>query len=153
MILLISRFFIGILLGAGAILPGISSGVICVILGIYDKLINSITNLLKDFKKNFNYLLPLVLGGVIGVFLIGNILQSFLIKFPMQTKFCFIGLILGSIPALLKKVNSEHIYRAKYLLFALIAFIIGCVLVFIENKIDINYSSTISIPYLILSGL
>lgn len=152
MILLISRFFIGILLGAGAILPGISSGVICVILGIYDKLINSITNLLKDFKKNFNYLLPLVLGGVIGVFLIGNILQSFLIKFPMQTKFCFIGLILGSIPALLKKVNSEHIYRAKYLLFALIAFIIGCVLVFIENKIDINYSSTISIPYLILSG-
>ena len=27
----------GILIGSGAILPGISSGVICVILGIYDK--------------------------------------------------------------------------------------------------------------------
>ena len=47
----ITNFFIGILLGTGAILPGISSGVICVILGMYDKLVESIFNLFKDFKK------------------------------------------------------------------------------------------------------
>ena len=149
---MITRFFIGILLGSGAILPGISSGVICVILGMYDKIINSVTNLLKDFKTNFNYLFPLVMGGVIGVFLIGNILQTFLTTFPMQTKFCFIGLILGSIPVLFKKINSEHVFKARYLLFALIAFIIGCILVVIEDKLNINFNSTISIPYLILSG-
>ena len=34
----IKDFIIGILLGSGAILPGISSGVLCVIFGIYDKL-------------------------------------------------------------------------------------------------------------------
>ena len=51
-LILITRFFIGILLGAGAILPGISSGVICVILGIYDKIIDSITQLFKNFKSN-----------------------------------------------------------------------------------------------------
>ena len=32
----IKNFFIGILLGAGAILPGVSSGVLCVIFGMYD---------------------------------------------------------------------------------------------------------------------
>ena len=37
------NFFKGILIGAGAILPGISSGVLCVIFGIYDKLIYSIS--------------------------------------------------------------------------------------------------------------
>ena len=35
----IQNFLIGILLGAGAILPGVSSGVLCVIFGLYDKLI------------------------------------------------------------------------------------------------------------------
>ena len=49
----IKDFIIGILLGSGAILPGISSGVLCVIFGIYDKLINSILGLFKNFKKNF----------------------------------------------------------------------------------------------------
>ena len=150
---MITRFFIGILLGSGAILPGISSGVICVILGIYDKLINSITGLFKDFKKNFLYLFPLALGGIVGVFLVGNILKMLFIKYPLQTNFCFIGLILGCIPCIIKKVNSEHHFKLRYLFFTLISFIIGYVLVIIENHLTINYSDNlISTPYLILSG-
>lgn len=90
---MLTRFLVGILLGSSAILPGISSGVICVILGIYDTLINSITNLFKDFKKNFFYLLPYGIGGIIGVFLLGNILELLLLNYPKQTSYCFIGLI------------------------------------------------------------
>lgn len=153
MIYLITRFFTGILLGAGAILPGISSGVICVILGIYDKLINSITNIFKDFKTNFYYLLPFIIGGLIGVFLLGNILQTLLSIYPMQTQFCFIGLILGSIPSLIKEVNSNHTFKFKYLVFTLISFIIGFILVTIENKLSLITSNHVSTSYLILSGL
>jgi len=40
------HFFIevikGIFIGAGAILPGISSGVLCVAFGIYEKLVDSV---------------------------------------------------------------------------------------------------------------
>lgn len=150
---MIIRFFTGILLGAGAILPGISSGVICVILGIYDKLINSITNIFKDFKTNFYYLLPFIIGGLIGVFLLGNILQTLLNIYPMQTQFCFIGLILGSIPSLIKEVNSNHTFKFKYLVFTLISFIIGFILVTIENKLSLITSNHVSTSYLILSGL
>mgnify|MGYP003522059912 CR=1 FL=1 len=42
----------GILIGAGAIIPGISSGVLCVIFGIYETLLNSILNFFKDWKNN-----------------------------------------------------------------------------------------------------
>ena len=55
-------FFIGILIGTGAILPGISSGVLCVIFGIYDKLVSSIVHFFSDVKKNFKFLFPIGLG-------------------------------------------------------------------------------------------
>ena len=32
----------GVAIGSGAILPGISSGVLCVVFGIYEKLLDSI---------------------------------------------------------------------------------------------------------------
>lgn len=146
-------FFIGILLGAGAILPGVSSGVICVILGMYDKLIDAIFNLFKNFKKNFLYLLPIGLGGIIGVFLFGNILKTLFSTFPAQTSFCFIGLILGSIPLLVKKVNSEHTFKLRYVLFTVISFILGCFLVFLEDKLHLsNNISNFSFLFLVMSG-
>ena len=45
----------GIAIGAGAILPGISSGVLCVIFGIYEKLLDSILNFLKILKIIQNF--------------------------------------------------------------------------------------------------
>ena len=150
----IKDFLIGILLGAGAILPGISSGVLCVIFGMYDKLINSIFGLFKNFKQNFLYLFPIALGGIIGIFSVGNILKTLFNTYPIQTSFCFIGLILGSIPILIKKVNSEHNFKLRYLFFAIIAFIIGYFLVIIENKLNANNSITnFSYFYLFFSGI
>ena len=55
-------FFKGILIGAGAILPGISSGVICMVCGLYEKLINSILNFFKNIKENTKFLLPIISG-------------------------------------------------------------------------------------------
>lgn len=55
-------FFKGIAIGAGGILPGISSGVICVIFGIYESLLNCVLNFFKNIKQNFKFLFPIVLG-------------------------------------------------------------------------------------------
>ena len=67
-------FLQGILIGAGAILPGISSGVLCVIFGIYENLLNCVLNFFKNIKENFKYLFPIGLGSLIGIVLFGNIL-------------------------------------------------------------------------------
>ena len=58
-----SNFIKGTFIGAGAILPGISSGVLCIIFGIYEKLIDSILGFFKDIKKNLKFLIPIALGG------------------------------------------------------------------------------------------
>lgn len=47
----LNLFLIGILIGTAMIIPGVSGGVLAVIFGVYDKIINSLTNLFKDFKK------------------------------------------------------------------------------------------------------
>ena len=58
------NFIKGILIGIGAILPGISSGVICIVLGLYEKLLDTILNFFKDIKNNIKFLLPIILGGL-----------------------------------------------------------------------------------------
>lgn len=145
----------GILIGSGAILPGISSGVFCVIFGIYEKLVDSILNLRKDFKKNFLFLLPIVLGGITGVFLVGKILNFLFIHYPMPTSFCFIGLICGSIPVLLKKANEKNGFRLHYMIFLLAAFAVGILSVRFEkvlpNLIQIDLANT-SFLYFIFAG-
>lgn len=150
----IKNFFIGILLGAGAILPGISSGVLCVIFGIYDKLINSLLGIFKNFKQNFLYIFPIFLGCIIGVFSIGNVLKFLFFTYPTQTSYCFIGLILGSIPMLIKKINYENTFKLRYLLFSIVSFAIGYFLVVLESQL--NFSEGVlsySYNFLILSGI
>ena len=143
----------GIAIGSGAILPGISSGIFCVIFGIYEKLIDSILNFFKYPKKNFKFLLPIIIGIFIGVFIFSNLINYFLIKFPIQTKSIFIGLILGSIPSLIKETNKNFKFKSSYFIYTILAFIIGIVSVFIEKNNSFNLENqSFSYIYLILSG-
>ena len=47
-------FFIGILMGSADILPGISGGTIALITGIYERLINGISNIHFSFITTRN---------------------------------------------------------------------------------------------------
>lgn len=144
----IKNIFKGICIGAGAILPGISSGVLCVIFGIYDKLIESILGLFHNFKKNFLFLLPIGIGGIIGIILLGNILEFFLHAYSMPTKYAFMGLILGSIPLLIKKIHTHQNFRIHYLIYTIIAFGIGLLMVLLENYIETTVAFTPNIDFI-----
>ena len=143
----------GIAIGAGAILPGISSGVLCVILGIYEKLLDSILNFFKDIKNNFRFLFPLIIGGAIGVLLFSNILNYLLYAFPIQTKSIFIGLILGTVPSLIKEVNEKERFKKYYIIFLLIALAIGIFTVILENMMPSQNTSNYSFLNFFLAGL
>lgn len=133
---IISDFLKGICIGAGAILPGISSGVLCVIFGIYDKLVESVLGIFHDFKKNFFYLLPIFLGSTVGIILLGNILNLLLNSFTSPTKYAFIGLILGSIPMLIKQINSQNKFKLHYIFYTIIAFALGLLAVILEKYLS-----------------
>lgn len=145
-------FIKGILIGAGCILPGISSGVLCVIFGIYEKLLNSVLNFFTDIRKNFKFLFPIVLGGFVGIVIFSKILQYLLYQFPMQTKSIFIGLILGGVILLFKQISTKKEFKKRNLLYLLVSLIIGISMVFLENKIGIENLENVSYIYLILSG-
>lgn len=147
------RFIIGIFIGAGAILPGISSGVLCVIFGIYDKLIDSVLGFFKDIKTNFKFLFPIVIGVGIGVILFGNILKTLFATYPIQTQFAFIGLILGCVPNLFKIANSKKGFRLHYLMYTCISFVFTLILLLLENKFTTsNITTTSNALFLVLSG-
>ena len=105
----------GIAIGSGAILPGISSGVFCVIFGIYEKLLDCVLNFFSDIKKNIRFLFPIVVGCIIGVLIFSKFLNYGLYYFPIQTKCIFIGLILGSIPALVQEIHNNNKSKKKTL--------------------------------------
>ena len=57
----------GIMIGIANIIPGVSGGTMAVSLGIYDKLIGSVSSLLENWKKSLLTLLPIILGCGIGI--------------------------------------------------------------------------------------
>lgn len=143
----------GIFIGAGAIVPGVSSGVLCVIFGIYEKLLDAVLNFFKDIKQNIKFLFPIALGVGIGVLLFSNMLNYFLYEFPIQTKSIFIGLIIGTIPSLIKEVNEKEKFKPQNVIFLLIALAIGIITVVLENRMHIITNlDNISIMYLVMCG-
>lgn len=143
----------GILIGAGAILPGISSGVLCVIFRIYEKLVDSVLGLFKNFKKNAIFLLPIVIGVLIGFFLFGSLLNSLFSSYEVECKMLFLGLILGSIPSLFKQINTKKKFRLSFLCYTFISFAFGLFLFLLENKISHSFVSIQSnFLFLFISG-
>ncbi len=149
----ISNCIKGIAIGSGAILPGISSGVLCVIFGIYEDLLDHILNFFSDIKKHTKFLLPIFIGAGIGILIFSNILNYLLSQYSLQTKSIFIGLIFGSIPSLFKEVNQKCKFKLHYLLYTIVAFTCGIFLVILEKNIVINSTvDSITPLYLVLSG-
>lgn len=120
MIDVIKNIIKGIVIGLANIVPGVSGGTMAVSMGIYDKLIHSLTHLFKEFKKSVGFLIPIFLGAVIAIAGSSFIITAMFEKIPFQTNLLFIGLIVGGLPAIIKKVkgNSFHIgYGLAFLLF------------------------------------
>ena len=143
----------GIFIGAGAIVPGVSSGVLCVIFGIYEKLLDAVLNFFKDIKQNIKFLFPIALGVGIGVLLFSNMLNYLLYEFPIQTKSIFIGLIIGTIPSLIREVNEKEAFKPQNVMYLLIALAIGIITVVLENRMHIITNvDNMSIMYLVMCG-
>ncbi|MBQ6061511.1 MAG: DUF368 domain-containing protein [Clostridia bacterium] len=114
----------GAVIGVSNIIPGVSGGTMAVSMGIYDRVIYAVNNLFKQFKKNIKNLLPIIIGVLVGLFafaaLIGTLLGTKSEEIPitrLPTNFAFIGLILGGLPAIYKRVNMKSAGIPGILLF------------------------------------
>ncbi len=104
---MIKNLLTGTFIGIANIIPGISGGTIIVILGMFDKIMNSISNLFKKDnlkrKNDIIFLSQIMIGLLIGIIIFANIIDYLLNKWPNQTIFLFIGLIIFGIPNIIEK--------------------------------------------------
>ena len=115
------QFLKGIIVGIGGVAPGLSGSVLLIIFGLYQKTLDALGNLFSDFKKNLRFLLPLVAGMFVGVLLFSKVIDYALHCYEMPTRFCFLGLILGTLPMVWKEVRKEGFSQRYYLVIALAA--------------------------------
>lgn len=100
-------FFKGIIVGLGGVAPGLSGSVLLIIFGLYQKTLEALGTVVKTPRKNLRFLLPLVAGMFAGVLLFSRIIDFCLGNYEMPTRFCFLGLILGTLPMIWKEVRKE----------------------------------------------
>lgn len=137
----------GLLIGIGIILPGVSGGVIAVILGVYDKLILSINNFKEDKKNNFIFLLKIFVGIVIGVIISSNVLIYFFNKYFVEMSYLFIGLIIGTIPMLISDYNKKCSIKLNYYLLVVVMLLSTFFSYYIKNNL-VNTSDSILILFM-----
>lgn len=115
------RFFKGIIVGLGGVAPGLSGSVLLIIFGLYQKTLEALGSLLAHFRKNLSFLAPLVAGIFLGVLLFSRLIDFFLNTYEIPTRYCFLGLILGTLPMVWREVRKEGFAPRYYGVIALAA--------------------------------
>jgi len=145
------RVLCGFFIGISVVAPGVSGSIMAVMMGIYRDLINIVSNPLKNFKKNFFYLLPMGIGALISLVLFVTILSYSFDKYPVQSQFLFVGLIGGSLVEVVKQTRKVT-FKRHYLIGIVIAFVIALAMGLLGNIETSIYVESISLWYLCIVG-
>lgn len=110
-----------VVVGASSLVPGVSGGTMAILLGIYDKLIFSISRFTSDWKKNLAFLAEFGIGAAAGILLLAKAVLWLFECFELPMMYLFIGLILGSVPMLFRQAGTKSI-RLRDILWVLVGF-------------------------------
>lgn len=137
----------GMFIGIANVIPGVSGGTMALSLGVYAKLIGSVSGLFKDFRKSIMTLLPIGIGCILGIGGFTYAIEYLLSRHTFVTCMAFVGLILGGIPILYRsmyvkmKESSSSIGISGVLSF-LILFSVAVVLPLLQSDKEMMSSLT-----------
>ena len=121
----IKKIIAGIAIGIANVIPGVSGGTIAVVFGAYSDLIGAASLDIKIIKANFKIYLCLFGGMGLGILLFARLFKLVYEKFPVQTNFFFIGLIIGSIFIIFDLVREKEKESSFTKVFKILWFFIG----------------------------
>lgn len=113
-----------------------------------EELIGAISHFFKNFKKNIMFLIPIAIGAASAILLMSKLISYSLEKYPFPTTLFFIGLIVGGLPLLTKKIKGKKKTTINYALF-LLTFGIIMIMTFLKegtyvvNLANLNFISLI----------
>lgn len=105
----------GALVGLGAVLPGVSGGVLCVIFGLYQMIMEVLADPFHGIKKHIRTLIPVGIGIILGFLGISRILGFLLNEYPGPSVSLFAGVILGMMPSLFREAGLEGRDKKSYI--------------------------------------
>lgn len=97
----------GALIGAGAVLPGVSGGVLAVLFGVYKPLMRLLAHPMKEWKNCLMQLWPILVGVVIGYIGIAKVLAEVLVRYETQALALFVGMTIGIMPSLFREAGEK----------------------------------------------
>lgn len=138
----------GFLTGALSLIPGISAGTVLVLIEKFERITKCIAKPWEHIKE----LSMIILGLLLGVLIAGRIIEFCFITIPHETLFFFGGLVLFSLPKLIKK--EQGIALAKPMFFLLGMLCIGILYTLsVKHNMVITDFPKLTIPFLILFTL
>ena len=143
----------GFIMGIANIIPGVSGGTLAIILGIYEKLINILSCFWKNIKENLKFLIPLVLGMGIALIAGSFIIDWGLDNFPIATMMLFIGLIIGGIPFIYKKIHKKYNFLNVSIFIIIAALVILISLLSMDRTVSLDKLDFFLVIRLILVGM
>lgn len=150
---MIKKILQGMVVGIANIIPGVSGGTMMVAMGLYDKLIHSITHLKSEFKESMKLLIPIFAGAGIAIIALSRLFEYLLEYHPIPTNFAFCGLIAGSLPFIFKKVKGHPVSVGKIIAFLIFFAIVILMAVMGEtdgNTADVSFSIVNMIKLLVV---
>ncbi len=140
----------GVVFGIANIIPGVSGGTIALTMGVYEDLIYSISHFFKDPKKSLIFIMPFLIGAGLSILLMSKLISLCLNKFPFPTTLFFVGLILGGVPLLTKKIKKKKVKPLNIGLFIL-TFAIVVIMNFMKSgSSEISLANPSILTYFIL---
>lgn len=128
------KYFLGgLAFGIANVIPGVSGGTMLVVFGIYDRLTEAISGI-KAIFKNILFLITFALGAGIGILGFAVVIKSMFENVGVQTNMFFIGLILGSIPMIVKAGTTDSKVKPICAFPFLTAFAVVIVLAALEKS-------------------
>lgn len=122
----------GALIGLGAVLPGISGGVLCVVFGIYKTIMEFLADPFRKFKTHVPKLIPIGIGGVIGFIGVAKLLEILLDRYPAPSVCLFIGLITGMLPSLFREAGEQGRDKKSYISMVIAMIVIFALLISLQ---------------------
>lgn len=142
----------GFIIGIANIIPGVSGGTLALILGIYERLIEILSAFWKNFKENIKFIIPLAIGAVVALIGGSYLIDYSLDKFPIATTMFFIGLVLGGIPFIYKKVHKKA-NIVNIIIFVITITIVILISIWNKNRVaDLSSLNFLEILKLFLVG-
>ncbi len=146
----------GFIMGIANIIPGVSGGTLALTLGIYEDFIGAISHFFRNIKKHVSFLLPIFVGILLSVITMSNVISTCFDQYPIPTTLFFMGLVIGGIPMLLKRVkNTKEKKQVSSYVIALITFSIVMIMAFSEQIFgsglgNVSFSNMAVFDYVIL---